>query len=227
MNEILVKICPVCKGSVRIKNEPGIEQRKIRCSHCGEIAPSFMFMSANASSGDSKKTQYPDEIGQFGGNADDGKTQVNLGGGGAKSIGSNDPRKQMYGEFFSPTPIRQTPLAHIKASTCKQPLPLRLGENIIGRESNDSDVNIQFPEIGEHKHISRRHLKLEVKKMADNTYQYIVSLYKEGVNKTWVNDTLLMYGDKIIMQINDVIRLSGNVTLTLIEIDNDKTNLFD
>ncbi len=226
---ILHKICPNCKAPICIKHQPGIEQRDIRCSQCGKTAPFFMFLEAANKTPESKSTQYPDQnyIANYGGDDDNGETHINIGGVSKQEANSNDPRRQMHGEFFNPKSIKTTPIAHIKASNCLKPFALKLGQNIIGRESGKSIANIQIPEPGEHKFISGDHLIIEVKKLSDGTYQYVVSLYKEKVNKTWVNDSLLEYGDKIVLNKDkDTIKLPNNITLSLVDIDEDKTEVY-
>ena len=83
---------------------------------------------------------------------------------------------------------------------------LQPGKNIIGRKVTSSTANIQIP-TGENKRLSREHLIIEVKRMPSNGFIHYVSLYKEKVNKTYINNTELLFGDILILQHGDIIKL--------------------
>ena len=83
---------------------------------------------------------------------------------------------------------------------------LKLGKNVIGREAADSSADIQLP-CDNSRRMSREHLVIQVD--GDNVEGYIfhASLYKEKVNATYVGDAKVEYGDSIILNDGDVIRL--------------------
>ena len=80
------------------------------------------------------------------------------------------------------------------------------GKNIIGRKVTASTANIQI-ETGDNKRMSREHLIIEVKRIPSSGFSHYVSLYKERVNKTFINSTELLWGDTLILQHGDIIKL--------------------
>ena len=80
------------------------------------------------------------------------------------------------------------------------------GKNIIGRKSSASTANFQI-ETGDNKRMSREHLIIEVKRVPTIGFSHLVSLYKERVNKTFINSTELLWGDTLILQHGDIIKL--------------------
>ena len=80
------------------------------------------------------------------------------------------------------------------------------GKNIIGRKASASVANFQI-ETGEIKRMSREHLIIEVKRIPSSGFSHYVSLYKEKVNQTFINSTELLWGDTLILQHGDIIKL--------------------
>ena len=80
------------------------------------------------------------------------------------------------------------------------------GKNVIGREASASTANFQI-ETGNNKRMSREHLIIEVKRIPTTGFTHYVSLYKERVNKTFINSTELLLGDTLILQHGDIIKL--------------------
>ena len=80
------------------------------------------------------------------------------------------------------------------------------GKNIIGRKASASTANFQI-ETGENKRMSREHLIIEVKRVSTTGFIHLVSLYKERVNKSFINSTELLWGDTLILQHGDIINL--------------------
>ena len=83
---------------------------------------------------------------------------------------------------------------------------LLTGKNIIGRKASASIANFQI-ETGDNKRMSREHLIIEVKRIPSSGFSHYVSLYKEKVNKTFINSTELLWGDTLILQHGDLIKL--------------------
>ena len=83
---------------------------------------------------------------------------------------------------------------------------LKPGKNIIGRKASASTANFQIS-TSENKRLSREHLIIEVKRIPSTGFMHYVSLYKERVNKTFINNTQLLYGDTLILQHGDIIKL--------------------
>ncbi|MCD8304272.1 MAG: FHA domain-containing protein [Prevotellaceae bacterium] len=82
---------------------------------------------------------------------------------------------------------------------------LKEGMNVIGRQSPRSTASIQLPEAS--RRISRDHLDIEVKRVPGRGYLHYVSLHKSQVNPTYIGDTLLEPGDKLVLESHDLIRL--------------------
>ena len=80
------------------------------------------------------------------------------------------------------------------------------GKNIIGRKASASVANFQI-ETGDNKRMSREHLIIEVKRVPSIGFTHLVSLYKERVNKTFINSTELLWGDTLILQNGDILKL--------------------
>ncbi len=86
---------------------------------------------------------------------------------------------------------------------------LREGINIIGRgfEQTKSQATIKIPINADPQRTSREHIIIEVSKSKHQEYTYTLSLYKEAVNKTAINNTKIGYGDRIKLKHGDVIHL--------------------
>lgn len=75
---------------------------------------------------------------------------------------------------------------------------LRLGKNIVGRKGNTSKADIQLP--CENNRISREHICINVKQIPANGLVHTISLYKQQVNDTFVEDLKLEFGDSMILE---------------------------
>lgn len=87
-----------------------------------------------------------------------------------------------------------------------QSLPLRLGKNIVGRESPRGNADVPIDTRG-NKRISREHLIINVYEAGGKGLVHAVSLFKERVNPTSINGVPLSYGDTIVLRHGDVINL--------------------
>ena len=83
---------------------------------------------------------------------------------------------------------------------------LKRGKNIIGRKSTDSSADIQLP-CGESKRMSREHLVIQVDGNSVEGYVFYASLYKAKENATYIGDAKIEYGDSIILNDGDIIKL--------------------
>ncbi len=84
--------------------------------------------------------------------------------------------------------------------------PLKEGRNIVGRLASSSSATIQIP-MHEGRRLSREHLVIDVKRIPDEGYKYVASLYKEHINATFINHEKLEYGDRVVLRNGDVISL--------------------
>ncbi len=83
---------------------------------------------------------------------------------------------------------------------------LKPGLNIIGRQSEVSKATCQIPD--ESKHMSREHLVIDVKHYPKTGYVHYVCLYKERVNSTFVDKEKLVFGDRIILNHMNKLKLA-------------------
>lgn len=100
---------------------------------------------------------------------------------------------------------------------------LKVGKNVVGRKASASSADIQLS-VGESKRLSREHLTIEVKKVPGKGFVHIASLYKLKSNATYLNDNILVYGDAVILQHGDVLKLP-DISLQFALPDEDGTEL--
>lgn len=100
---------------------------------------------------------------------------------------------------------------------------LKVGKNVIGRKANVSTADIQIP-MGENKRLSREHLVIEIKKIPERGFVHYASLYKLKSNATFINESLLEYGDCAVLQSGDVIKLP-DVSIRFEIPDEDETEI--
>lgn len=81
---------------------------------------------------------------------------------------------------------------------------LMAGRNVVGRNSLSSQADIK---IDAGNRMSREHVVIEVTHFPGKGFQHFISLFKEMVNPTYLNSTELVYGDKLILQNRDIIKL--------------------
>ncbi len=82
---------------------------------------------------------------------------------------------------------------------------LRLGANLIGRKASGSSASIQLPCPG--KRTSREHLVVEAREMPGRGLVHYVYINKEQVNPTYIGNCQLEYGDRLVLNHNDIIKL--------------------
>ncbi len=83
---------------------------------------------------------------------------------------------------------------------------LKTGRNIIGRMAQKSEADFQIDTAGKLM-MSREHIVIDVKQNPGNRFVHIISLYKEKVNPTFINNKQLLYGDCMTLNHGDVIGL--------------------
>lgn len=169
METIDVK-CPWCSATLRIRQAPGMESKKITCPNCKQTSPFLQFKKA-VTIEDESATCF-------------------------RSSNYNSQNLKSENLIIGRLII---PLSGVS-------FQLKPGKNIIGRKATASSAHFQIP-TGENKRLSREHLIIEVKRLPSIGFRHSVSLYKERVNKTFINNTQLLYGDTLILQHGDIIKL--------------------
>lgn len=83
---------------------------------------------------------------------------------------------------------------------------LKLGRNVVGRKASASSADIQIF-TGERRRMSREHIVIDVKKVEGHGLTHYISLYKEKLNPTYVCNEKLVYGDCLVLNHGDLIKL--------------------
>lgn len=177
--EIVVKIkCPNCGAVLAVKKTAGIEGKNLACPVCKENSP-FSSFKQIIDKKQEDHTEYPD--------------------GESPSCGSEEQTHTKVSENYN--------LGQLTMVSSSEPLfRLKVGKNIIGRKANASTADLQIP-TNESKRLSREHLVIEVKKMPGKGFVHFASLYKLKSNATFINNDRLEYGDCIVLQHGDVLKL--------------------
>lgn len=179
MNEIIQIKCPFDGAVLSVRNQPGIETKNVTCPICKHKFPFAQFKRVKASSdNDEPDTEYPDE--ESTGHGDDSMTKYDL------------PKNFILG--------------NVKLMETGMSYQLRLGRNVIGRKASRSEANIQIDTAGK-RMMSREHIIIEVKNVPAKGLVHCVSLFKDKINKTFIGNTPLIYGDRIILSHGDIIKL--------------------
>lgn len=100
---------------------------------------------------------------------------------------------------------------------------LKLGRQVIGRKCINPP-HADFELLTPTKRMSREHLVVEVKNVPGKGLVHYLSLYKEKVNETFVGNVRLSFGDSIILNDGDVIKLP-DVNVKFEIADEEKTEI--
>lgn len=88
----------------------------------------------------------------------------------------------------------------------KETYNLKIGRNVVGRKASASTADIQIA-TAENRRMSRKHVVIEVKKIAGRGMVHYISLYKERLNPTFIGNEKMEYGDVLELNDGDIIRL--------------------
>ena len=187
MDEIIQIKCPFDGAVLSVKNQPGIETKNVTCPICKHKYPFTQFrrVTSNVSS-DDPDTEYPG-----------GDEQTNY-----------DGEHTSYGGEEK-TEIGKQPnytLGKVTVIGSGVSYQLKPGRNVIGRKGQKSDANFQI-DTADKRTMSREHIVIEIKKLPIKGFVHYVSLYKEKVNKTYIGNEPLLYGDCIVLNHGDMIKL--------------------
>jgi hypothetical protein len=194
--ESIIKIkCPFDGAVLSVKNQPGIEGKSVTCPVCKNTYPFTQFRRITSNvSSNDPDTEYP-KVGES--PTFDEKTEIS-------------------------NPANYT-LGKIAVIGSGQSYQLKPGRNIIGRKGQKSEANFQIDTAEKH-FMSREHIVIEVKKLPIKGYVHYVSLYKEKVNKTFIGNEPLLYGDCLVLHHGDLIKLP-DATLRFEIPDEDETDI--
>lgn len=179
MEDIIKIKCPYCGAVLSVKNQAGIETKSVTCPICKQKSPFKDFKRINDQT--DERTQYPD---------DDERT----------SYQGNTERGTAYEQGSNFT------LGKLKVMPSGPSYQLRVGKNVIGRQASQSAANFQIPTEGS-KRMSREHLIIEIKKVPGKGFVHYASLCKQKANDTFIGVELLEYGDCMVLNHGDIIKL--------------------
>lgn len=188
MDEIIKIKCPFDGAVLTIKYVPGIETKSVTCPICKKTYPytEFKRVSPNVDQSNSATDWKANE------------EHTQYGGGGHNTYGGEGNTE--IGNLPNYT------LGKIKDINRGISYQLKPGRNVIGRKGAKSESNFQI-DTGDKRSMSREHIVIEVKKVHGKGYVHYLSLYKEKVNSTFIGNEPLTYGDCIVLNHGDLIKL--------------------
>ena len=86
--------------------------------------------------------------------------------------------------------------------------PLSAGRNVVGRKASSSDAQVQIETSD--LYMSRRHICIEVIRLADGSSKVLVSNDKNK-NSTYVNGSLLNVGDRVVLTNGTQIKMGDTI----------------
>lgn len=208
--KLLVK-CPKCGNIVKFPKRPQMETYLVTCTKCKYKGPFPKFeVVGEIPDSESKKDikeqvkneQKPPKVPE--------KETPPL------VPHDNDNSNQPYKETPPPKPpidVDYWPVLNILPGQLRDEstgyvYELKRGRNVVGRQSANSDADVQIPTGGD-KHMSRKHLVISVSMVKDRGLVPVAELYKQEVNATYINGTRLSYGDRVELKDGDTIGLPG------------------
>ncbi len=199
MMENTIKIkCPYCSSTLSVKNIPGIESKSVTCPICKQKTPFLNFKKIIDR--DDESTQY------FG---DNEKTEYR---------GASEPQTQLNNSL-------NLTLGRLRLLPSGPSFLLRTGRNVIGRKATQSTADFQI-QIDGSKRLSREHLIIEVKKVPGKGFVHYTSLYKPKSNNTFIGNEQLEYGDCVVLNSGDIIKLPDvNIKFEIYDSEETETDL--
>lgn len=182
MDEIIQIKCPFDGAVLSVKNQPGIETKNVTCPICKHKYPFTQFKRVYNTSVGSGDTEYPD--------FEEHTNYAYDGGSGEKT--------NLGGMNFT--------IGKVKLIGTGISYQLKPGRNVIGRKGTKSSADFQI-DTADKRLMSREHIVIEVKKVPPKGFVHYISLFKEKVNKTCIGNEPLLYGDCIVLNHGDVIKL--------------------
>lgn len=186
MNQEIIKIkCPCCGAVLSVANTEGIETKMVTCPNCktkNSFASYKRVVPVNKVWGD--ETRLPGT-----GSSHDDETKLS-GVGHDDTVLSSDTEDNIGVLVMHPERTR---------------LRLKLGVNIVGRQSSSGMADVQIPT--DNLKVSRKHSKVEVRLVPGKGYCYYIS-NAENKNSTYVNGTKLENGECLVLQPGDEIMMA-------------------
>lgn len=185
MDEIIQIKCPFDGAVLSVKYQQGMETKNVTCPVCKHKYPFTQFKRVTpTANNEDPDTEYPED-------------------GHAKYKGNK------AGYEREETDIGDQPnyiLGKVTVVGGGYSYQLRPGRNVIGRRGLKSGANFQI-DTADKRSMSREHIVIDVKKLPAKGYVHYVSLYKEKVNATFIGNEPLLYGDCIVLNHGDKIKM--------------------
>ncbi len=206
MDEIIQIKCPFDGAVLSVKYQPGMESRTVTCPVCKHKYPFVQYTRVTpASGGGDQKTQYPKDSGATQYANESGATQY-----------ANIPGEAVL-------PKENYTLGKVNIVGTGISFQLQPGRNVIGRKSVKSSADFQI-DTGDKRAMSREHIVIEIKKEPLKGFVHYLSLYKEKVNKTFLEQEQIVFGDSFVLSHGNIIKLP-DATLKFIIPDGDETDI--
>ncbi len=187
MDEIIQIKCPFDGAILSVKNQPGIETKNVTCPICKNKYPFTKFKRVtSATNQDDPDTEYPDK---------EERTRYD-----DEDTTTVEEEKTSLGKHANYT------LGKVTIVGSRVSYQLKPGRNIIGRKGQKSAADFQI-DTADKRSMSREHIVIEVKKVPVKGFVHYVSLYKEKVNATSIDKNPLLFGDCIVLNHGDLIKL--------------------
>lgn len=200
MNEIIQIKCPFDGAVLSVKNQPGIETKDVICPICKHKYPFTQFKRVTQTMDNREPgTEYP-------GNEEHTRY----------AYGNHSNEETDFGQM-------NFTLGKVRLLGTGVSYQLKPGRNVIGRKGEKSNADFQI-DTAEKRSMSREHIVIEVKKVPSKGFVHYVSLFKERINKTYIGDEPILYGDCMVLNHGDIIKLP-DASLKFEIPDDDATNI--
>lgn len=197
VKKITIK-CPYCAAILSVVDQPNLDNKLMKCPVCTKTSPFRSYIRIE--NRDSEQTQYKSDETQYG-------------------------EKTEYNEKTSVRESNDLILGELQVVNSDTPnFRLKMGKNIIGRKADSSKADFQIPVKVTPSHISREHLIIDVNRVEGKGFVHAISLYKQQVNDTFVNDEKVFYGESLILHHKDIIKLPDGISINFIISDSEGTD---
>ncbi len=185
--------CPYCASILSIVDQPNLDNKLMKCPVCTKTSPFKSYIRME--NRNSEKTEYQS-----------GNTQTQY----DKKTSVRESNDLILGEL------------HVVNSDT-QNFRLKMGKNIIGRKADSSKADFQISVKETPSRLSREHLIIDVNRVEGKGFVHTISLYKQQVNDTFVNNEKVYYGESLILHHGDVIKLPDGISIKFIISDSEGT----
>lgn len=185
MNEIIQIKCPFDGTILSVRNQPGIERKNVTCPICKNSYP-FRDYRRVMPGEQVRRGPTPPPMpgaGGYGGQDDGGHTEI--------------PQLNMI-------------IGRVTVEGRGSSYQLKPGRNVIGRQAQRSQADFMI-DTGESRQMSREHIIIDVANEPGRGFVHRVSLFKERVNDTFVGKDKIFYGDRMVLNHGDMIRMPDAV----------------